>query len=74
MRDLLTIIDSVVNETELNPKDMKGDYDAKKKALQDIQLDQHTHKDPDLKARLAARIASLEKEALAKGVIKGEEE
>jgi hypothetical protein len=41
--------------------------------LQDIQLDPHTHKDPDLKARLAARIASLEKEARAKGVIKGEE-
>jgi hypothetical protein len=68
MRDLLSRIDAIVNETELNPRDMKGDYDAKKKALQDLAMDPETEKDPDLKAELARRTASLDKEAQAKGV------
>lgn len=68
MRDLLSRIDAIVNETELNPADMKGDYAAKKKELQRIAMDPATEQDPDLKAELARRSASLEKEARAKGV------
>ena len=69
MRDILSKLDALINETALNPNDMKGDYDAKKKALQDIQMDPSTSKDPDLKAELARRKADLEKEARDKGVI-----
>jgi len=39
-----------------------SDYDAKKKALQDIQADPHTDKDPELKKELVRRKAQLEKE------------
>jgi hypothetical protein len=44
------------NETPLQNKD---DYNAKRKALQDIQLDPDTAKDPQLKAELARRLGSL---------------
>ena len=54
--------------TELDPNNMKGDLIAKRKALQDIQMDPHTHRDPELKAELARRKAALEKEAKDKGV------
>ncbi len=54
--------------TELDPNDMKGDLIAKRKALQDIQLDPHIYKDPELKAELARCKAALEKEAKDKGV------
>jgi len=54
--------------TELYHKDMKGDLIAKRKALLDIQMDPHTHRDPKLKAELARRKAALEKEAKDKGV------
>ena len=64
MRDLLSKLDAVVSETSLtNPEDLQ----AKRKALQDIQLDPNTSKDPELKAELARRKASLEKEAKDKG-------
>ena len=46
----------------------KSDYDAKNKALQDIQMDPNTHKDPELQAELVRRKAALEKEAKAKGI------
>ena len=46
----------------------KEDLQAKRKALQDIQMDPHTHKDPELKAELAWRKAQLEKEAKQKGL------
>lgn len=49
-----------MNETKLRDKE---DLQAKRKALQDIQMDKNTHKDPELKAELARRKASLEKEA-----------
>ena len=45
----------------------KEDLKAKRKALQDIQLDPHTHKDPELRAELIRRKAALEKEAKHKG-------
>jgi len=38
-----------------------SDYDAKKKALQDIQSDPNTNKDPELKKELMRRKAELEK-------------
>jgi hypothetical protein len=64
MRDLLSKLDAVISETSLtNPEDLQ----AKRKALQDIQLDPNTSKDPELKAELARRKASLEKEAKDKG-------
>ena len=53
-----------LGETDLTDKD---DYKAKRKALQDIQMDPATSKDPDLKVELMRRKASLEKEAEAKG-------
>lgn len=49
------------NETYTPTKD-KEDYNAKKKALQDIQNDPETAKDPELKAELAKRKAALEKD------------
>lgn len=49
-----------MNESKLRDKE---DLQAKRKALQDIQMDKNTHKDPELKAELARRKASLEKEA-----------
>ncbi len=52
-------VDSM-NESKLKNKE---DLKAKRKALQDIQMDPHTHKDPELKAELARRKAALEKEA-----------
>lgn len=51
-----------VNESALNKNDPHGDYQAKRKALQDIQMDPHTHKDPKLKDELIYRKAALEKE------------
>jgi len=49
----------------------QDDYDAKRKALQDIQLDPETSKDPELKAELMRRIASLNAEAKASGIKEG---
>ena len=40
----------------------KEDYQAKKKALQDIQMDPHTAKDPELQKELMRRKAELEDE------------
>ena len=51
-----------VEESVLNPKDPHGDYKAKKKALQDIQLDPHTHKDKQLAQAVMQRHADLDKE------------
>lgn len=45
----------------------REDYEAKRKALQDIQLDPHTHKDPELRDELAWRKAHLEKQAKEQG-------
>jgi len=64
MRDLLSKLDAIISETELKDKE---DLQAKRKALQDIQLDPNTSKDPDLKSELARRKSDLEKEAKSKG-------
>ena len=55
----------MMKESALKDKD---DLKAKRKALQDIQLDPHTHKDPELKSELARRKVALEKEAKEKGL------
>lgn len=55
----------LMRESKLKDKE---DLQAKRKALQDIQLDKHTHKDPELKAELAWRKAQLEKEAKEMGL------
>ena len=44
------------------PTKDRADYDAKKKALQDIQMDPNTSKDPELKKELIRRKAALEKD------------
>jgi hypothetical protein len=44
------------------PTKDKADYDAMKKALQDIQMDPNTAKDPELKKELIRRKAALEKD------------
>ena len=51
-----------VEESVLNPNDPHGDYKAKSKAIQDIQMDPNTHKDPELKKAVMQRKADLEKE------------
>ena len=69
MRDLLSKLDAIVSETQLNPNDPKGDYQAKKKALQDLQMDPVAAEDPEIKQAIIQRKADLEKEAKQKGVI-----
>lgn len=68
MRDLLSKLDSIVAETELNPKDPSGDYQAKKKALLDLQMDPIIGDDPELRKAVQQRKLALEKEAELKGV------
>ena len=51
-----------MQESALNPNDPHGDYKAKSKAIQDIQMDPHTNKDPELKTAVMQRKADLEKE------------
>jgi hypothetical protein len=63
MRDLLSKLDAIVNETALNPNDPKGDYDAKKKALDDLERGGETDK-----AAIQQRRLDLDKEAKSKGV------
>lgn len=56
---------SIVKESALKDKE---DLDAKRKALQDIQMDPDTDKDPELKSELIRRKADLEKEAEKMGL------
>jgi hypothetical protein len=68
MRDLISKLDAIVSETALNPKDPQGDYDAKSKALQDLQLDPNVADDPQLSKAVIQRKADLEKEAARMGI------
>ncbi len=52
------------SSTDLRDKD---DYKAKRKAIQDLQMDPATAKDPKLKAEVIRRKAELEKQASEKG-------
>ena len=64
MRDLISKLDAIVSETELkNPEDLQ----AKRKALQDLQMDPVASQDPEIKQAIMQRKADLEKEAKAKG-------
>ena len=63
MRDLLSKLDAITNETALNPNNPKADYDAKKKALYDLEMDPKVDKDA-----VKQRKQDLEREAKAKGV------
>jgi hypothetical protein len=68
MRDLISKLDAIVSETALNPKDPQGDYDAKSKALQDLQLNPNVADDPQLSNAVIQRKADLEKEAARMGI------
>jgi len=64
MRDLLSKLDAIVSETELkNPEDLQ----AKRKALQDLQMDPVASQDPEISSAITQRKTDLEKEAKAKG-------
>lgn len=65
MRDLLSKLDAIVSETALRDKE---DLQAKRKALQDLQLDPVASKDPEISKAIIQRKADLEKEAKAKGL------
>lgn len=67
MRDLLSKLDAIIVETELRDKE---DLQAKRKALQDLQMDPNST-DPEIKAAIMQRKADLEKEAKAKGLAEG---
>jgi hypothetical protein len=69
MRDLLSKLDGIVKETALNPKDPKGDYQAKSQALDDLEQDPIVSADPELSAAVDQRRADLEKEAESAGVL-----
>jgi hypothetical protein len=69
MRDLLSKLDALISETALNPADPEGDYEAKKKALQDLQMDPIAGEDPEISAAIIQRKSDLEKEAKSKGII-----
>jgi hypothetical protein len=64
MRDLLAKLDTILNESVLqSPEDLQ----AKRKALQDLQMDPVASSDPEIKQAIIQRTADLEKEAKAKG-------
>lgn len=58
-------------ETALNPSDPAGDYKAKRKALQDLQM-LPSSSEPEIKQAIVQRLADLNKEAKEKGVLKKE--
>ena len=68
MRDLISKLDAIISETALNPKDPQGDYDAKSKALQDLQMDPNVADDQELSNAVIQRKAALEKEAARMGI------
>ncbi len=63
MRDLLSKLDAIVSETALRDKE---DLQAKRKALQDLQMDPNSN-DPEIKQAIMQRKADLEKEAKTMG-------
>jgi len=56
-----------LNEADTPLRD-REDYDAKHKALQDLQLDPNTSKDPELSAEVIRRLAGLKQQAKDQGV------
>jgi len=68
MKDIITKLEVSLFETELNSADPKGDYEAKKKALHDLETDPVVMKEPDLAKAVQQRKLDLEKEARSKGI------
>jgi hypothetical protein len=68
MRDILSKLDSIISETALNPNNPKGDYEAKKRALQDLERDPVAGNDPEISKAIDQRRADLEKEAKTAGI------
>jgi len=68
MRDLITKLDLVLFESALNPKNPQADYEAKKQALDKLEMDPVANKDPEITKAIAQRRADLEKEAAGLGV------
>jgi len=68
MRDIITRLDLTLFETTLNPANPKADYEAKRKALYDLEADPVLLKEPDLVKAVQQRKLDLEKEAKSKGV------
>jgi hypothetical protein len=68
MRDILNKLYSIVSESQLNPRDPKGDYEAKKQALDDLDADPVAGQDPEISAAIDQRRADLEKEAQSAGI------
>jgi sorbitol-specific phosphotransferase system component IIA len=68
MRDILSKLDSIISETALNPNNPKGDYEAKKQALQDLENDPVAGNDPEISKAIDQRRADLEKEAKTAGI------
>ena len=68
--DMETIIDLMVQDIGVAEGDIKDkeDYMAKKKAIQDIQMDPNTAKDEELKKEIMRRKAELDAEAKEKGM------
>lgn len=67
MRDLITKIELAMFETALNSADPASDYKAKRKALQDLQMDPESN-DPEIKRAIMQRRADLDKEAKSLGL------
>ena len=68
MRDILNKLYSIVSESQLNPRDPKGDYEAKKQALDDLEADPVAGQDPEISAAIDQRRSDLEKEAQSAGI------
>ena len=64
MRDLLSKLNSLISETGLRDQE---DLQAKRKALQDLQLNPIASEDPEIRQAIIQRKADLEKEAKSKG-------
>jgi hypothetical protein len=68
MRDLITKLEVSLFETTLNSDNPAEDYNAKKKALYNLETDPVIIKEPELMKAVQQRKADLEKEAELKGV------
>jgi hypothetical protein len=64
MRDILSKLDAIISETSLQDK---GDLEAKRKALSDLESDPVASNDPEISAAIDQRRSDLEKEAKSKG-------
>ena len=58
----------------LDPADPTADYNAKRKALHDLEMNTVASNDPEIAKAIQQRKLDLDKEARAKGVTKGKEE